>query len=123
MPYIRETLPQVNEKTKVQAVQATEVRIVSMDPIRVRAAYNTPVCTLEGTFWRIAGKLFKRPDWSGRGWIWEPPVYQRERIIELRMWRVQGGWPLTYSQLMMGYDPETDTLYINPEYTVWMESL
>jgi len=25
--------------------------------------------------------------------------------------------------MMMGYDPEEDTLYVNPKYTTWMEAV
>ena len=123
LPYIRQELPQVNERTTVRAVGVMEWRIPIMDPVKIRDAYNEPILTRKGAFWRFVGAVFNRPDWSAKGWVFNPPAYLRERKIELRRFTIQGGFPQTRSTVVMGYDPETDTLYINPKYTTWMEPL
>ena len=121
LPYIQQELPQVNETTKIRAIDRMVYHIPILDPIQIRPAYNEPILTRKGAYWRLVGAVFNRPDWSAKGWTYNLPAYYRERKIELRQFVIRGGWPQTHSRLVMGYDPVGDTLYINPAYTVWME--
>jgi hypothetical protein len=121
LPYIREKLPQVNEQTEIRHTNNHKVCISILDPIKIRGAYNEPILTRKGAFWRIVGALFNRKDWSAKGWLFNPPVYIREREIEMKSFVVRGHYPHAYSRVVIGYDPVTDTLFVNPKHTVWME--
>jgi len=121
---VRQVFPQVNrEQTAVQFTNQIEYRIPVVPPVLTTHAYDEVRRRpgLRAKLLRVAGEVFGVRKWYDRGMAirYIPATYYTERVIELRSFA--GPWPYgapgEQLVIVMGYDPVTDTLFVDPDRT------